>query len=86
MHQAWRDRPVSALLPWWWALWVVYGLIWWVILISGTFDPEVVPSSTTLALDIFMSALLICDGVLVIFIVLGITSRQDDKYRRMMIG
>ena len=79
----WKEAPVSALLAWWWLLWVASNLVGSIAGYSfgftGAFDTDAIPSSAALRWDVLASALVICDGVLAILVVRRITNREEEK-------
>ncbi len=86
----WKNGRVTALLPWWWGLWVVSSLIGLVFGysfgFSEAFSPDTVPSAAALQWDLLTSAITICAGVLAILVVRRITGHQDEKHRGMTAG
>lgn len=82
----WKKGTVSALLGWWWGLWLVYNFLSFMggysFGFAGVFDWDLTPSSGALQLDLFTSALAVSSGVLAILVVLQITRRQEDKRSR----
>lgn len=85
----WKEGSVSALLAWWWGLWITSGLVGYVgfgLGIDRVFDPDAILSSTALQWDLFSSALAIPAGVLAILVVLQITRRQEEKHKKLMAG
>ena len=86
----WKRGAVSALLGWWWGLWIVQNLSPFVggysFGFAGSFDLDLTPSSGALQLDLLSSALAILAGVLAILVVLQITRRQEEKHIRVAAG
>lgn len=85
----WKGGSVSALLGWWWGLWIASGLVGYVgfgLGIDRVFDPDAILSSTVLQWDILSNALAIPAGVLAILVVLRITRRQEEKHKKLMAG
>ena len=86
----WKRGSVSALLGWWWGLWIVHNLLasmgGYSFGFAGVFDWDLTPSSGALQLDLFTSALAILAGVLAILVVLQITRRQEEKHIRVAAG
>jgi hypothetical protein len=71
----WQAETVSALLKWWWALWIVSSIAG----IIAAFEES--PGGT---LDLLASALTLCDAALALAVIWRITSRQEEKHRRMI--
>ena len=85
----WKSRAVSALLGWWWGLWVIHNLFALgasVLDLPGVFDGDATPSSGALQLDLLSTALAVPAGVLAILVVLRITRRQEVKRSRILAG
>ena len=86
----WKRGSVSAVLGWWWGLWIVQNLSGsaggYSFGFAGIFDWDLTPSSGALQLDLFTSALTILAGVLAILVVLQITRRQEEKHIRVAAG
>jgi hypothetical protein len=71
----WQAETVSALLKWWWALWIVSSIAG---LVAGLTES---PGGT---FDLLASVLTLCDAALAVAVVWRITKRQDPKYRRII--
>ena len=85
----WKSGAVSALLGWWWGLWVIHNLFALgasVLDLPGVFDGDATPSSGALQLELLSTALAIPTGVLAILVVLRITRRQEVKRSRILAG
>ena len=80
----WKYGSVAPLLGWWWGLWVAFGLCGVIAGFVWAGESDAVPSSGALWLYLLASALMFGTGVLAILIVRRITSRQEEKHRRMM--
>ena len=80
---AWNDGTVSALLPWWWGLWIATNLTDLVslVLFPYPFENYILVSAFALWLDILSSVLGIAAAVLAIMVVRCITDYQDEKNR-----
>ena len=79
MASNWKRGRVPALFGWWWGLFLVASFVE-----RGLAVGSDQPSSDLLLFQLVIGALLICAGVFAILIVRRITSRQEEKHRRMM--
>ena len=87
MPQAWQDGPITALLPWWWILWIASAVAAVLSIFNGEFLSEAyAPTAASLQWELLSGALTICAGVLAILVVRRITSRQDERHLRMKTG
>ncbi len=85
----WKRGAVSALMAWWWGLWIASWVIAIVLLVYGFeegFYPDVTPSSATLSWYLLGDAITIAGGVLAIIVVRRITRRQEEKHIRVAAG
>ena len=87
----WKRGTVSALLGWWWGLWIIQSLFasaggysFGSFGFAGAFVWDAIPTTGTLQIDLFSSALAIPAGVLAIQVVLRITRRQEIKRSRIL--
>ncbi|MGH2694257.1 MAG: DUF4328 domain-containing protein [Actinomycetota bacterium] len=76
--RTWRDRPVPALLGWWWAAWLASGLL--SLGATGRQDSldDLEGASTAILLS---DAAVVAAGVLAYVVVKRITERQEEKAR-----
>lgn len=86
-----RDGAVTALLPWWWTFWIASSLAAIIIaaisISNGEFLLETYTrTEASLRWELLAGALTICAGVMAILVVRRITSRQDERHRRMTTG
>jgi hypothetical protein len=74
--RAWRDRPVSALIGWWWAIWLVSGIVGWSAgrILFGAQDIDDYELSS--ALYIAVDGLTVIAALLAILVVDRTTGRQ----------
>jgi hypothetical protein len=86
-HRDWHSRPVDRLVHWWWAAWIVSGVVGWLftrILLSGD-EPTTQAELLDLArderlayfVDIASSLLLIPAAILAVLFVRRVTDRQE---------
>ena len=80
---AWDAEGVSALLAWWWALWLASNLIG---LVGGLAVGADEGSPGALRVELLGDALSVCAAVLAIAVVWRTTSRQARKHHRIMNG
>jgi hypothetical protein len=84
----WHSRPVDRLVHWWWAAWIVSGVVGWLftrILLSGD-EPTTQTELLDLArderlayfVDIASSLLLIPAAILAVLFVRQVTDRQEQ--------
>jgi hypothetical protein len=81
--QGWKDAPVTPLVHVWWAAWIAAGIVgnivarlWW----SGDTPDDI---KTAAQGDIAFSFIDIAAAVLAIFVVRRLTSRQEERTRRI---
>ncbi len=80
----WKTESVSALLPWWWGLWIAqYAFGFLVFFASGTGE-QAVRTISGMQLALLGDTTEICAAVLAIVLVLQTTKRQDEKHRKMI--
>ena len=80
---AWRERPVSPLVTWWWAAWVAGGIVGNTVLrLSFRSDtPEALRDAVSA--DILALVLDIVAAVLAILVVRAVTARQELRADRL---
>lgn len=80
---AWRNRPVSALLHWWWALWLISSVAGnasnRAYLAAGTIDEQQSATQAAIAAD----ALYVITAILAILVVRAVTGRQETRAERL---
>ena len=74
----WKTESVSALLPWWWALWIAQ---WFVGIVSGFAEAS---GGSIGEIALLGDATTIGSAVLAIAVVWQTTKRQDDKHQKMI--
>lgn len=85
--QAWQTTPVSPLLKFWWALWIIGGIIGSILLRFAFQEPEDLEAFRTRSITFVVSdGIDILAVILAILVVWYITSRQENKNRRLLAG
>ena len=83
LGREWKRGPVSPLLGWWWALWLVSNVVGlgggYSFGLAAAFDSDAIPSSGDLQFDMLVGALTIAAGVLATLLVLRTTRRQEAR-------
>ncbi len=74
----WEFQPVSALLGWWWALWIISGILGQTVLRMSMGADTVEKLQTSTGIAIFSSVIGIPLCLLVIRIVKTISSKQES--------
>ena len=93
----WKNGAVSALLGWWWGLWITHILCAFAGYDFGIVGAIVqdlywddwnssLPSVGALRMDLLSGMVGILAGIFAILVVLRTTRRQEVKYGRMMAG
>lgn len=82
--RAWQKAPVSPLLNFWWALWIVSGIVGSILLRLALQEPESLEMFQVRSLALAASdAIEILAAVLAILVVWQIDARQEEKNRRL---
>ena len=77
VQEAWNNAPVPALLGVWWILNLIgwfLGMMGWVL----TDDFDLPTRASTLA-DMLSIVALVCDGIILVYLVNQITDRQEEE-------
>jgi hypothetical protein len=81
---AWQRAPVSPLLGFWWAFFLASGVIGWFVFRLAFRDPEDLHELRLRSLSFLAADLIgIAAAILAIIVVWDITSRQEEKSRRL---
>jgi hypothetical protein len=82
--QAWQTAPTPPLVKFWWALWIIGGFIGGILLRLAFQEPEDLEAFRTRTMTfIAADAVDILAAILAILVVWYITSRQEEKNRRL---
>ena len=82
--EAWRRESTSALLGWWWAAWILSGIVGWVLLRTFFSDPEDLEMLQARSIGYLVGdGIDIVAAILAILIVSRITGRQEEKNRML---
>ncbi len=82
--QRWQTAPVSLLLKFWWALWIIGGIIGNIVLRSVFQDPADLEALRTQIFTFIVADVMdIPAAILAILVVWYITTRQDEKSQKL---
>jgi hypothetical protein len=82
--QTWQMVSVSPLLRWWWAFWIIGGVIGWFSLRFVFQEPEDLELLRMQSLaEVAADAMGIVTAVLAMLVVAHIDARQEEKNRRL---
>jgi len=84
-ERAWKGEPVSPLMGWWWAAWIIGGVIGWIAFRPfGDSDPDTLQVQTVFQL--VSTGVQIVAGILAMLVVSQVTGRQEEKNRVLAAG
>jgi hypothetical protein len=84
---AWRSAPTAALVGWWWAFWIISNISGNAAFRGGMGDnPTIESIKFATVMDIISAGTGILAGILLTFVILGITGRQQRRYDAMQGG
>lgn len=82
--RAWQNAPVSPLVNFWWAIWIVSGIIGWVLLRFAFQEPNDLEMFRGRSLVLAATdAIDILAAVLAMLVVWQIAARQEEKNRAL---
>jgi len=82
--EAWQTTSVSPLVKFWWALWIIGGMIGGILLRFAFQEPEDLEAFRTRGVVFMVADVIdIPAAILAILVVWYITNRQEEKNRRL---